>query len=118
MQLHKLALCGLFCTLFIFLSCDKENQENGTNDETWYFYDQTKCADVWDTYLINTTYEGLIEYHFSEFTEVTIEEVQIVDDGAVAQDCEACNCTTGTKIRVRAALEFQAMMAAEGFGLE
>ncbi len=112
MKLHKLIFSALFCLLFLFSSCKKET------DGTWYFYDQTKCADVWDTYLINTTYEGLIEYHFSEFTEATIDEVQIVDDGAEEQSCEACSCTTGTRIRVKAELEFQDIMESEGFELE
>lgn len=115
MQLQKISFFGLLCILFICSSC---NKKDAVKTEEWYFYDQTKCADVWDTYLINTTYEGLIEYHFSEFTEVTIDEVQIVDDGAEEQSCEVCTCTTGTRVRVKATSQFQEMMEAEGFELE
>ena len=67
---------------------------------------------------MDTTYAGLIEYHFSETTEITIDEVQILDDGGVEQSCEACSCTTGTRIRVKADLQFEAAMEAEGFELE
>jgi hypothetical protein len=115
MQIQKISFSILLCFLFLFSSCEKDL----VTEETWYFYDQTKCADVWDNYLINvTTYEGYIEYHFSTTTEVIIDEIQIVDDGAEEQDCEACNCTTGTRIRVKADSQFQSIMEEEGFILE
>lgn len=115
MQFQNISLCASLCFLFLFSSCDKKTE----TEETWYFYDQTKCADIWDTYLINvSTYEAKIEYHFSNTTEVIIDEIQIVDDGGEAQDCEACICTTGTRIRVKADAGFQAVMEEEGFTLE
>jgi len=114
MQLSKLSLTVLLSFLFLFSACKKEEVEG-----TWYFYDQTKCADVWDQYFITTaTFEDLIEYHFSTATDVVIDEIQILDDGAVEQLCEACICTTGTRIRVQADIQYQATMEAEGFMLE
>jgi len=113
MQFNKVSFCALFLVLFLFSSCKKD--EEGT----WYFYDQTKCADEWDSYLINViNLEGLIEYHFSEFTEVIVDEVIVDENGGEEQSCEACNCTTGTRIRVKADIQYQAEMQAEGFTLE
>jgi len=112
MQIKKIAICAALSFLFVFSSCKKQT------DETWYFYDETKCADVWQQYFITTTLEGLVEYHFSEFTEVIVDEIDIDENGGEEQFCEACNCTTGTRIRVRADLQYQAAMEAEGFELE
>ena len=114
MQFQKYSILALFCVLFLCVSCKKENEE-----ETWFYYDQTKCADIWDQYLINVpSLEGVIEYHFSEFTEITVDEIDIDVNGGEAQDCEACSCTTGTRIRVRADMQFQADMEEQGFMLE
>lgn len=113
MHFQKILFCGLLCFLFLFASCKKEVEEN------WYYYDQTKCADAWDQYLINVpSLEDVIAYHFSEFTEIVVDEIDIDVNGGEEQQCEACSCTTGTRIRVRADAQYQTELESEGFTLE
>lgn len=108
----KLIFTVFFFTLLLFTSCQKEEQ----TAETWFRYSQTKCADSWDSsFILFVSLEASIEYYFENETEITIDEIEILPDEEEGEDCEACNCTTGTVIRVRADEEFTEAMLAEGF---
>ncbi len=82
--------------LFLFLqSCQEEN----TLALLEFYWDQTGCADPWNTNSNNSNEETqqAIEDYLSDKGVRGAKVTSITNDG-IQLDCEACFCTNGTRI--------------------
>jgi hypothetical protein len=90
-------LIGLL--LLIAFACNNDDDSNG--NETSFFWNQTKCADPWNTGENNSN--GETEIAVTEYLEsenITILSLNFDNDSPLATDCEACDCGTGQRIIV------------------
>ncbi|PHN04985.1 hypothetical protein [Flavilitoribacter nigricans] len=71
-------------------------------DQSTFFWAQTKCADPWskDPDLNQNELEPLV-IQFLDKEGIDVYDTWIEFAAALSQDCEACSCTTGNKIYVR-----------------
>jgi len=64
-----------------------------------YYWEQTQCSDPWHTGISDPneeTYDSLL-FFFSRLG-VELHRIRFVYDPELAEDCEACNCRSGTVI--------------------
>lgn len=95
--------------LTTFNSCGK------INDTIWVYYDETKCADPWETNE-NTSVKvktKAIE-NYLENKGVKVFKVKINDDGT-AEECKSCFCKTGSRIKCKINEDEIEKMKEEGF---
>ncbi len=90
-------LIGL--VLLIVYSCNTD--DDSTGNETRFFWNQTKCADPWNTGGNNSN--GETEIAMTEYLQT--ENVNFLNLGfdtnsPLATDCESCDCGTGQRIIV------------------
>lgn len=82
-------------TSLIFLSCDKENNEN------LFYWDETGCADAWaiTSEVDQDRTETLKDY--LEEQGIQVLEVQLQFIKSLQQVCNACHCKTGNRFIIR-----------------
>lgn len=92
--MRQLILTLTVTSLFLSSCCKDGN-------EVTLYWAETGCADPWGTNDNDTHTEietAIIDYLDEE--NVPVHEVRFEEDPSLAEGCEACNCTTGTKIIV------------------
>ena len=90
-------LLGL--VLLLTFSCNNDDDSNG--NETLFFWNQTKCADPWNTGENSTnadTENAVREY--LEIENITVINLNFDNNSPLATDCESCGCGTGQRIIV------------------
>lgn len=81
-----------------------------------FYWDQTGCADPWDTNSNNSNEETqtAVENYLKNERIKGAKVVSITSDG-IQMGCEACFCTTGTRINVSVPVSQKERMIALGF---
>lgn len=90
------------------ISCTKEE-----NNEM-FFWPQTKCAEPWNIYSNNNEISTAITNYLNK-EDIKVDNVQFDFDRNLQSLCEACTCTTGTKIIVTIAEGNSSRMEELGF---
>lgn len=93
--LSTITTFAIVLLLAITISCTKEkNQE-------LFFWNQTQCAEPWETLLSDSESKiksAIINYLSDE--DIKVDNVEFEFDENFEHFCQACSCTTGTKIIV------------------
>lgn len=89
-------LLGLI--LLLTFSC---NDDDSNRNETLFFWNQTKCADPWNTEenSSNTETENAVREYLN-IEGITVINLNFDNKSSLATDCEACGCGTGQRIIV------------------
>jgi hypothetical protein len=107
---HLITLLSLLGLLF-FTSCEK-----GDGNIVDFVYGETQCADPWGGAADDEVLKGLIEDYLSD------EGIDIISVDFTPYDgqihCQACTCSSGRDIEVRASEEFTDKLEALGFELD
>ncbi|WP_425638881.1 hypothetical protein ACPUEN_04615 [Algoriphagus yeomjeoni] len=104
---------SLFLLLVLFLQgCHEDNSLN----TLVFYWDQTSCSDPWNTNSNNSNNEILqaVEDYLRDHGVNGARVISITGNG-VEQVCEACFCTTGTRINVKVPTTQKSKMIALGF---
>jgi hypothetical protein len=107
---------GTFCLmliLFVFVSCSKNDNE----DLVLFLWNQTGCADPWNTRPSDPdedTSEAIVFYLFDNGVE-DARIIRFAYDESIVTGCLACSCTTGTVIYVETTQTNSSKMEALGF---
>lgn len=99
--------------LFLFLqSCQEENSLNILG----FYWDQTGCADPWNTNSNDSNEETqqAVEDYLKKEGVKGAKVISITNNG-IQQDCMACFCTTGAQINLTVPLNQKSKMIALGF---
>lgn len=92
--MKKIFLFGLVL-IFGIISCDKDEDINR------FFWNQTKCADPWNTGENDSNEQTKIAViNFLENEQVTILDVNFDNKSPLDNLCESCGCGTGQRIIV------------------
>ena len=96
MKYKIVILIGLI--LFSFYSC---SNNDSPQDESIFYWNQTKCADPWNTGENNTNKETEIAVKaYLENENISIQKLGFDNKSPLATDCEACDCGTGQRVIV------------------
>ncbi len=81
--------------LSLFFSCDKKE------DNLFFYWNQTGCADPWNTSSNDSDIETIqaVENYLS-LESIDAESIKIEFDESLTEACEACSCLTGNQIYV------------------
>lgn len=104
---------SLYLLFALFLQgCSDDNSLNILD----FYWDQTACSDPWSTGPNNSNAEtqAAIENYLSSEGIKGAKVISITGDG-VQQGCEACFCTTGTRINVTVPPNQSSKMITLGF---
>ena len=99
---------------FIAGSCNDEDDSSDT--QNLFFWDQTQCADPWETGSRNSNSEtktAVILYLNNE--SITVTDLYFDQKSPLAGACSACSCGTGQRIVVRVNPMDTAKMTQLGF---
>jgi len=91
----------IFAFVAIMLSCTSCDN-NSTDDYTWYFYNETQCADPWQTGIGSPTQD--IETavgNYLDGLDINYDAIN-VDTSGTPEICLACSCLSGRIINVKA----------------
>lgn len=96
MKFKILPILGLI--VLLTYSC---NNDDKNGNETLFFWNQSKCADPWNTgeNSSNTATENAI-IEFLENENVTVISLNFDPNSPLSTECEACSCGTGQRIIV------------------
>ncbi len=90
-------LIGLL--LLVAYSCNSDDDSN--RNENRFFWNQTKCADPWNTGENDSNGETEIAVtEYLEIKNVNILNLGFDTNSPLATDCESCGCGTGQRIIV------------------
>lgn len=90
-------LIGLI--LFSLYSCS--NNDDSPKDEIRFYWNQTQCADPWNTGQNSTNEETEIAVKvYLENQNVNVQNLGFDTNSPLATDCESCGCGTGQRIIV------------------
>ena len=84
-------------------------------DPTVFYWDQTKCADPWET--TENDSNEVTEIALKDYLEnndVSVQNIEF-EQSILPEQCEACNCVTGQRIVVDVNLTSIAKMGNLGF---
>lgn len=113
--MKKIGYLFLSCFAFLVIThCTKESDFVTMN------YSESKCSDAWNTNENSSEEEvkaALKDYFITEL-KVGYIKLEIIFDEELAQDCEACSCTTGRIIAVDVAESHIATLEDNGFVLK
>ena len=86
--------------LLLTYSCNNDDDDSNGN-ETLLFWNQTKCADPWNTgeNSSNTETENAVTQYL-DIENVIVISLSFDNNSPLSTDCEACNCGTGQRIIV------------------
>src|SRR5690606_10272505 len=103
-------------TILLLLSLQSCQYENKPLNQLEFYWDQTGCADPWNTNNQDSENEikRAVEGYLKEEGVSGAKVISIINDG-VGQDCFACSCTTGNRIYVTAPKIQKSKMLALGF---
>ena len=89
-------ICLIFFSLF---SCS--NDDDSPQDESIFYWNETKCADPWNTGENRTNGETEVAVKVYLANEnINIQNLGFDNKSPLATDCEACDCGTGQRIIV------------------
>ncbi|MGB1216622.1 MAG: hypothetical protein ACPG5P_02030 [Saprospiraceae bacterium] len=103
-------ILGFFMCISIF-ACKE-------NEDVWYTYSETYCADAWETG--SGSEETVVLESVENYLEskgVRVAEVDL-NDMEVGATCMACTCLSGRIIRVRSTSGDEGVLLEEGFIVE
>jgi len=91
----------LLLGLLLLLTYSCNNDDNSNREETLFFWNQTKCADPWNTgeNSSNTETENAVT-EYLENENVTVISLNFDTNSPLITGCEACSCGTGQRIIV------------------
>jgi hypothetical protein len=82
---------------------------------TWVYYDETRCADSWDTNENTPENEKIkaVEEYFKD-KGIKIFKIEIAKDGT-PEACDACHCKSGNRTKCKIKERDLSKMEKEGF---
>lgn len=98
-------LLALVTLLFYATACDN-------SDQVWMVYEETQCADAWDTIDLDSTTGQVREY--LDRKGVRVIDLRIVTY-SIGPFCSACTCPSGKNIRVLVRNSNKEVMVGLGF---
>lgn len=85
--------------LFSIYGCN--NDDDSPKNEIRFYWNQTKCADPWNTGENNSNGETEIAIKaYLENENVVVRDLDFDNNSPLATDCESCGCGTGQRIIV------------------
>lgn len=80
-------------------SCSDD--DDSPQDESRFYWNQTKCADPWNTGENSTNEETEIAVStYLKNEGISVQSTQFDNKSPLATDCESCGCGTGQRIIV------------------
>ena len=97
MKYTIILLIGLIS--FALYSCSDD--DDSPQDESIFYWNQTKCADPWNTgeNSTNEETEAAVKAYL-ENENINVQNLRFDNKSPLAEDCEACDCGTGQRIIV------------------
>ncbi len=99
----------------LFFNCNDEETETA---KQWYQYQETQCADAWQTGI--GTDEATVMTAVEDYLEnldIEVFDINMNSDGQ-GEACLACVCLSGRIIRIEANVNDATALQAEGFEVE
>ncbi|GGX01192.1 hypothetical protein [Salegentibacter mishustinae] len=97
MKYTKILLIGLISLSLYSCSDDDDSPQ----DESIFYWNQTKCADPWNTGENSTNEETEIAVKtYLENENISVQKLEFDTRSPLATDCESCGCGTGQRIIV------------------
>ncbi|MFC4221243.1 hypothetical protein [Flagellimonas marina] len=96
---QKVLLIGLIYLWIV--GCQKGDSNGSENESVQFFWNQSKCADPWNTGE-NDSHEETkkVLTAYLEAKNISVQKLDFETDSYPDVSCESCNCSTGQIIKV------------------
>ena len=117
LQFYFLKTTLRFLLVLFIVPVSMSCSDNDDDDQVLFLWNQTGCADPWDTGPSNSNEDTTkaIESYLSENGVGNVRSVSFEFDDSLATGCLACSCTTGTVIYVETTVTNSSKMETLGF---